>query len=174
LTITNLAGGPDDLTITVEPSSAGPAPVLSENQLNLSAGESKRITVNWTASGASAGEYQGILRIRGTRSGVESRVPYWLGVPSNQPKYIHVVTGSQSGQSLFIRAVDQAGIVIGDVQPTITVVSGPGRVNGTPQSWDDLYPGYWRVSVRLSVQAPTVFRIEFGSLSQEITVDLGG
>jgi len=130
--------------------------------------------VDWSATGLAPGEYQGILRIRGARSGVETRVPYWYAVPSNQPQFIHVITSTRSTPYLYMRAVDQSGVVISDVAPAVTAVSGGGSVAGAVQSLDSLYPGYWRVRVQLSSQGASVFRVEFGPASTDVTVRTGG
>ncbi len=178
LTVTNLASEPDVLTITVEPFTAGTAPVVSSSQFSLEAGASKLLTLDWNATGATAGEYQGVVRVRGARSGVDTRIPYWYAAPSGQPEHIHVITSSSSSSSstatLYVRVTDSSGVVISDLQPKATVVSGSGTVTGTIQSLDALYPGYWLVRVERDLQGSTVVRIEFGPASKDVTVKSGG
>lgn len=165
LTITNLDQDADELTITVEPASPGPAPTLSLSQFSLGPGASKRILVDLNANGLAAGECQGILRIRGTRSGVETRIPYWFAVLSGQPRYIHTV---YIAPTLYVRAVDQSGVVVNTIQPTVTVVSGEGSVTGTVQSVDRIYPGFWSVRVQLGPQGASTFRVSFDALSKDV------
>jgi subtilisin family serine protease len=170
LTITNLDRDADELAITVEPASPGNAPTLSLSQFSLGPGASKRILVGLNANGLAEGECQGVLRIRGARSGVETRIPYWFAVLSGQPRYIHTV---YVAPNLFVRAVDQSGVVVNTIQPTVTVVSGEGSVTGIVQSVDSLYPGFWRVRVQLSPQGASTFRIGFDALSKDVTVRSG-
>lgn len=173
LTITNLDKGTDDLTLTVEPAGSGPAPILSQNQFSLAPGVSKRITVDWNAGGTAQGECQGVLRIRGARSGIDTRIPYWFAVLSGQPQYIHTISTTTGTPTLYMRAVDSSGIVVGTIQPTVTVVSGGGGIVGAVQSLDAVYPGYWRARLQLSPGGKSTFRVEFGSISKEVTVQNG-
>ena len=172
-TVTNLEQDADELTIAVEPANPGPAPTLSLSQFSLGPGASMRILVDLNASGLAAGECQGILRIRGARSGVETRVPYWFAVVSGQPRYIYTVASTQATPTLYMRAVDQSGVVVNTIQPTVTVVSGGGSVTGIVQSVDSLYPGYWRVRLQLGPQGVSTFRVDFGALGKDVTVRSG-
>lgn len=174
LTITNLSGAADELTVTVEPSAAGTSPTVSLGQFSLDAGASKQLRLDWNAGGATAGEYQGVVRIRSARSGLDTRVPYWYAVPSGEPQHIHVITSTSSDSTLYIRATDASGVVIAGLSPAVTVVSGEGASVGSIQSLDDLYPGYWRLRVQLASQGTSVFRIEFGPASRDVTLNNGG
>jgi subtilisin family serine protease len=174
LTITNLDQAADDLTITVEPSGAGPLPALSKSQLNLGPGASEKIAVSLIAAALDPGECQGVLRIRSARSGVETRVPYWYAVMSGEPRYIHTISSTSGTPTLYMRAVDQSGVPLGDLQPTVTVVSGGGSVTGAILSLDSLYPGYWRARLQLGSSGASTFRIEFGAIGKEITLSPGG
>lgn len=170
LTITNLDRDADELAITVEPAGAGPAPTLSLSQFSLGPGASKRILVDLNANGLAEGECQGVLRIRGARSGVETRVPYWFAVLSGQPRYIHTV---YVPPTFYVRAVDQSGVIVNTIQPSVTVVSGEGSVTGIVQSVDSLYPGFWRVRLQLGPQGVSTFRVNFDALSKDVTVGSG-
>jgi hypothetical protein len=170
LTITNLDQDADELTVTVEPASPGPAPTLSLSQFSLGPGASQRILVDLNANGLAAGECQGVLRIRGARSGVETRIPYWFAVLSGQPRYIHTI---YIAPTLFVRAVDQSGVVVNTIQPAVTVVSGEGSVTGIVQSVDSLYPGFWRVRLQLGPQGASTFRVSFDALSKDVTLQSG-
>jgi hypothetical protein len=173
LTLTNLDQAPDELTITVEPAGAGPPPALSSGQLSLGPRESARITVSLIAAALDPGECQGVLRIRSARSGVETRVPYWYAVTSGEPRYIYTISSTSGTPTLYMRVVDQSGIVISDLRPTVTVVSGGGSVIGSLTSLDSVYPGYWRARLSLGPQGVSVFRVEFGAISKEVTVRAG-
>ncbi|MEK7753944.1 MAG: S8 family serine peptidase [Acidobacteriota bacterium] len=170
LTITNLDRDADELAITVEPAGAGPAPTLSLNQFTLEPGASKRILVELNANGLAAGECQGILRIRGARSGVDTRIAYWFAVLSGEPRYIYTIASTQGTPTLYMRAVDRSGVLVNTIQPTVTVVSGEGSVTGLVQSVDSLYPGYWRARLQLGPQGASTFRVSFDALSKDVLV----
>jgi hypothetical protein len=125
------------------------------------------------ANGLAAGECQGVLRIRGARSGVETRIPYWFAVLSGQPRYIHTIASTQTTPTLYMRAVDQSGVVVNTIQPTVTVVSGGGSVTGLVQSVDSVYPGFWRARLQLGPQGASTFRVSFDALSEDVTVRSG-
>jgi hypothetical protein len=126
--------------------------------------------VDLNANGLAAGECQGVLRIRGARSGVETRIPYWFAVLSGEPRYIHTV---YIAPNFFLRAVDRSGLVVNTIQPAVTVVSGEGSVTGLVQSVDSLYPGFWRARLQLGPQGATTFRVSFDALSKDVTVRSG-
>ncbi|MBI4873851.1 MAG: S8 family serine peptidase [Acidobacteria bacterium] len=172
LTVQNLDTSADRLTVTVEPAESAPTALVSVSEADLGAGESVKLRVSLSARDLAPGEYQGILRIRGARGGVETRIPYWYAVPSNQLIHIHTVTSTSSTPTIYARAADAAGIVVGGLQPAVTVLSGGGSV-GSITSADSLYPGYWRVRVQLGPNGRSTFRVQFGEVSKEVTVTSG-
>ena len=122
------------------------------------------------ASGLAAGECQGILRIRGARSGVDTRIAYSFALLSGEPRYIYTIANTQGTPTLYMRAVDRSGVIVNTIQPTVTVVSGDGSVNGLVQSVDSLYPGYWRARLQLGPQGQARSEVSFDALSKDVLV----
>ncbi len=177
LRITNLAAEPDVLTIVPVPAGEQPVPVLEVNSIALGPGSTAEIGVTWNAVALQPGEYQGFLRIAGTRSPVEIRVPYWYAAPTRDPAHLSILnarTDGRAGASLrraiYFRVTDSTGVPVREIRPEVTVVRGEGEVTEV-SSIDAEIPGAWAVSVRLSPQAGrNEFRITAGSLSRTVAI----
>jgi hypothetical protein len=177
LFINNVGTVRETFTLASVASSGGPAPALTANSVTLDPGASAALTVTFAASGLPAGRYEGFIGVTGAASGVESRVPYWYGVRSNTPGYITVLDTASSlhagrlvTNAMTFHIADGAGIVMSDVTPVATTVSGGGTVMDViPQN--GYGPGVFSVNVRLGQTAgPNVFRITAGGISADIVL----
>jgi minor extracellular serine protease Vpr len=174
VTLTNLGATADTFSISAMPIGDGPVPAVSDSAVQLEPGRSKDITVRLQGSGLNAGQYQGFLVVRGTQSDVDTKLPFWYGVPSQVATSITLfdppTTGRRSTtQTIYFRPLDAVGIPT-TVSPTVTVVSGGGTVIGT-QSLDEDTPGLYAVQVRLGLsRGDNVFEIQVGSASETITI----
>src|SRR5262249_21357413 len=177
LSISNVGASAESYSLPVPPRDAGsPAPTLGSSTLTIQPGQSASVPVNFTASGLTAGQYEGFVRIRGSISGVEERVPYWYGVASDVPATITALfvkgfdepteyrAGALVNNAIYFRVTDASGILIPNPRPTVSVVSGGGTVVSTV-SLDRQLPGVFSVRVRLGARrGSNVFRIEVGDL----------
>lgn len=177
LRVTNLATEVDVVTIEAIAAGEQPTPVTETNTLALEPGASAEIAVTWNVSGLPPGEYQGYLRITGTRSPVEIRVPYWYAAPAGEPAHLTVLNARTEGtagallrRAIYFRVTDTTGIPVRGIQPEVTVTQGAGEV--TDVSWiDGEVPGVWAVSVRLGAQpGRNEFRIRVGNLSRTVAI----
>ncbi|MEI4896527.1 hypothetical protein Q8G71_35120, partial [Klebsiella pneumoniae] len=87
----NLAAADDTFSLVVAPST-GIAPSLDLATLRLAAGASASVSLRMPATAPAEGQAQGRLRIRGTRSDVETVIPYWYAVPDQVPADIAVLS----------------------------------------------------------------------------------
>ncbi len=178
LNIFNLGTEPETLAISVQPFGTGPPPVPSQTALAIPGRSGRSLTLSLSAEGLPPGEYQGFIRVQGSRPGTDIHVPYWYAIPSAAPAYIKIVDQEESGatgallrRGIALRVLDGAGIPLLEPQPTVTVVSGGGTVISVTSA-DELYPGLWDVTVRLgTTPGNNVFRIEAGSVSKEVTIE---
>jgi len=177
LTLTNLAAETDSITVTASAIGSGPLPVVSASTLELAPGAAQAISVGFSGTSLEPGEYQGFLRIRGTRSTTEVRVPYWYAVPSGVPAYLTVLTryaegsaGATLRRAIYFRVTDTTGIPVREIEPEVSVIAGGGAV--TEVVWaDSEIPGAYAVSVQLG-PAPgrNEFRIRVGKLEKTAAI----
>jgi minor extracellular serine protease Vpr len=179
LRLSNIGYNPDNFLISVLPAANSPAPVPSTTSVQLGSNTYFDVGLTFTASGLAAGEYEGFIVIQGTSSGIETRVPYWYAVASLTPAVIAVLStpdsppaaGSTVTDAIDFRVTDASGIIVGSVQPTVTVTSGGGAVVRIT-SEDDAYPGVWSVDIRMGPTSggSNVFHIVAGGISQDVTI----
>jgi minor extracellular serine protease Vpr len=81
LTIKNLSSTADTFTIAAVPLDQNPAPSLSTTTVPLDAGAPQEIGLEFNPADLTAGGYQGVFRIQGTRGQVDCTVPYWSRIP---------------------------------------------------------------------------------------------
>lgn len=176
-TITNIGPADETYSIAVNPREATSVPVLGVTTVQIAAGASVEIPLNFDTTGLAAGAYEGFVNVLATSSGIESRVPYWYGLRSETPASIKILDSTASGRraavvrdAILFRLTDGSGIPLTAVQPDISVVSGGGAVVAF-NSYDLDVPGLFGVDVRLGPLAGTnVFRIQAGALSVDVTV----
>lgn len=177
LTLTNLDSAPETFTIQVDHYGGGTAPQVFSNAIQLDAGASQTVTLRWTGTALDPGEYFGFLQIRGTRSAVEARVPYWYAVPTGTPAFLTVLNAREQGaagaslrRAIYFRVTDATGIPVRNVRPEVTVVAGGGEVTAV-DFVDSEYPGVYAVSVRLGEQGGrNEFRIQVGELRRSVVI----
>src|SRR5260221_673143 len=184
LTISNVGAAAESYSLTVAPRTPGTiAPALGISTVTVQPGQSANVPVTFAASGLATGSYEGFVKIRGTASGIEGRVPYWYGIASDVPDTITALfiksidepteykAGTRINNAIYFRVTDPSGIVIPNVQATVTAFSGGGSVVSTV-SLDRNLPGVYSVSVQLGIRrGDNVFRITVGGLDPlEITI----
>jgi len=177
LRLANLDSAPDIFTISAEPIGEGPAPSVSANTIELEPGASRSLSVQWAGTALAPGEYQGFLRIRGTRSAAQMRVPYWYAVPTGVPAYLTVLNSRTEGaagaslrRAIYFRVTDTTGVPVRDVKPEVSVTAGGGEVTDVSLV-DSEYPGVFAISVRLGPQAGrNAFRIQVGELIRTVVI----
>jgi hypothetical protein len=175
LEITNVGADADTFTLTAVPHDGSPAPELAINSFTLASKEARTIALRWNQAGLAAGEYQGVLVVRGTLTDAEIRIPYWYAVTSQTPRFISLFNVPASAFSnttavIYARSMDAAGIILPDSVPEVVVESGEGFVTGT-RSIDEAYPGYWRIQLRLGpFPGDNVFLIRSGEAQRRITI----
>ncbi len=177
LTISNVGATADTFQISAASRDAGaPVPQFSTTQTRLAPGASVSIPVVFTANGMAPGQYEGFIQIQGASASVPTRVPYWFGVPSGTPAFVTLLTLSASGaagstlsEAAVFRITDAAGLPV-STAPSVTTVSGGGRVNGIA-GLGSSYPNDYAITVRLGAQpGSNVFQIQAGSVSTQITI----
>ena len=178
--VSNLGIAAETCSLSVVPHEAGAAPTVSPGQFQLAPGASAALDVRFTASGLTAGEYQGFLRVTGTRPEADLRIPYWYAVASATPRYITLMNALTSGapgaalaQPIMFRVTDASGVAILSPTPQVDVLDGGGSVVRV-YSWDSVYPGVFVAEVRLGPRegaTANVFRIRAGDVLQTVTIE---
>jgi hypothetical protein len=177
LTISNVGAAAENYSLAVAPRDAGTAaPELGSATVTIQPGQSANVPVTFTATGLAGGQYEGYVTILGSQSGVQERIPYWYGVPTNVPVNITPVfvsgaddgatnkAGARINDAIEFRVTDSSGIIIPNPQVTVTATQGGGAVLSTT-SIDNQVPGVFRVAVRLGTKAGVnIFSIAVGSL----------
>ncbi|MGB9606335.1 MAG: hypothetical protein ACPL88_10725, partial [Bryobacteraceae bacterium] len=167
----------DLLTISVKPNGEGPAPLVSASELGLEAGSSASITVHWSVNNLAPGVYDGFVLVRGTRSPVELRIPYWYAVPTGQPAWLTVLyarteggAGASLRRAIYFRLTDSTGVPVRDQRPEVTVLTEGAEVTDVTLV-DAEIPGAYAVSVRLApAGGRNDFRIRAGDLQRTVTI----
>lgn len=180
MVVSNIGTAAETCSISVVPHEGGVAPTLSPQSLQLARGASATLTVQFTASGLTAGEYQGFIRVTGTRPEADLRIPYWYAVASTTPRYITLMSAPTSGapgatlsELIRFRVTDASGVAILSPAPEVEVQDGGGSVAGI-SSQDSVYPGVFAANVRLGPNEGTnanVFRIRAGDVVQTVTIE---
>jgi minor extracellular serine protease Vpr len=178
LTLTNVGTVADTFQIGIAPAgSSAPAPQLTTTSVQLDPGASVTLPVVFQASSLTAGAYEGFINVQGLQSGVAAHVPYWYGVPSNQPAHITVLSstasataGSRLTNAILFRVTDAAGLPVTTMQPTISAVTS-GAQAGSISPVNSSIPNAFAASVRLAPQAGNnVYQIQAGSLAVTVTI----
>ena len=177
LTISNTGTAEDTFSLETVPRGGGPAPTLSTTILNLAPRAAANLRVAFSGTALQPGPYEGFLIIRGTASGVETRIPYWYAVTSTVPRRITLLQTAAGGrrgavvnEAAIFRVTDVSGVPMSGLSPVAEVVSGGGQVLDVV-SRGDLSPGAYELNVRLGRQSGTnVFRIQAGEITSELTI----
>ena len=131
LTLTNVGTVSDTFQIAIAPAStSAPVPRLTTTSVPLDPGASITLPVLFQADSLSPGAYEGFLNVQGMQSGVITHVPYWYGVPSNQPAHITLLSSTASGSAgaritnaVIFRVTDAVGLPVTTMQPSVTAVT---------------------------------------------------
>ncbi|MEP6535141.1 MAG: S8 family serine peptidase [Bryobacteraceae bacterium] len=174
--ITNVGQSDETFSISAVPSAAGGSPSVGMNSVQLAAGASIDVPVNWNAGGLAAGTYEGVLSIAGS-SGSRTRVPYWYAVPSGVAAHVTVLDSISSGRrrstqrdAVLFRITDVSGLSMADAKPQASVASGGGSIRGIV-SHDDEVPGMFGLDVQLGNTAgQNVFVIQMGDVSVQVSI----
>lgn len=176
LTLTNTGSTDDTFTLTPVASKGGVTPALGMPQVKLAAGASATVPVAWSASGMTAGTYDGVITISSASTGGQQNVPYWYAATGGAANVVLLdgITSARRGSiqkdALLIRVTDQSGVTLADFQPAVTVVSGGGTVTGL-HSHDSDVPGLIGVDVQLGlISGSNVFQIDAGSASIRVAI----
>jgi len=174
LTIANVSSSADTFTISAQALGDGPIPSIATNSVQIPAGGSKSVQIEFAASALSGGAYQGYVQIQGTQSSVTTRVPYWYAVPTGAPTIVQVFDPPSSGRAgatvqIAFRFLDADGLPITDGGDE-SVVAG-----GTVLSLDsdDIdAPGLFIARVRLprTASGPMTLHIQLGAAGTDVSI----
>lgn len=178
LTLTNSGTVADTFQLSVA-ANGGAGPQLPLASVQLAPGASVTIPVSLQASAAPGG-YDGFINVQGSLSSFGTHVPYWYGVPSNQPAYITVLynagsagaltAGSFVSQAVVFKVTDAAGLTVPGLAPSVTPVSSGTRSSGV-SSLDSFVPGAYTFDARLSlVPGDNTFQIQAGGVTASVTI----
>jgi hypothetical protein len=172
--ITNVSGFPETYSLTVEPSGTiGPRVTL--NRLDIQPGGTEILHLHWNATDLAPGEYQGFVRVRGARTEVDARIPYWYAVRSGTPKYVALVqppgtARTRATERVYVRVTDNIGLSLFDPELRVTAGTGGGEVVST-ESVDALFPGVYLVRLRMSSEPGLhTFVFESGEVSTRLAI----
>jgi minor extracellular serine protease Vpr len=178
LTITNVGGAAEIFAIAAASSRPdAPLPAFASSTVELAAGASADVPVAWNANGLAPGAYEGFITVTGTSSGAQLKVPYWYAVTSGTPATITVLDsigsarrGSSQADAVLFRITEGSGLVLADVLPEASVISGGGVVRRIV-SHDTAVPGVFGLNVQIgTVPALNVFRIQAGTVFLDVTI----
>jgi subtilisin family serine protease len=179
ITVMNLGTASDTFSISIQPHGDRPAPVASAVTMDIAAGQSGKFQLAFNGSGLEPGEYQGFAVIRGARSAIETRIPYWYAVPSKVPAAITFLNPPSTGAPestvrVQLRVTDTFGIPIPDADIRVTALAGGGSMVSV-ESVDATYPGVYLVRLRLGLTSGNNrFRFEAGDIGENLTITGAG
>jgi hypothetical protein len=178
LTLTNVGTVSDTFQIAVAPAGASAAaPQLATTSVQLDPGASFTLPVVFQADSLTPGAYEGFVNVQGLQSSVAAHVPYWYGVPSDEPAHITVLSSTASGtvgsrlqNAILFRVTDAIGLPVTGIQPSVKAIT-PGAQAGSIASVDSSIPYAFAATVRLAREAGSnVYRIQAGSLTATVTI----
>jgi subtilisin family serine protease len=177
LTISNLSGSAETYVLSTVARDNTIAPFVSTSALTLDPGGSAEIRVDLIGPLAGGGTYEGFVRIQGSNTQTEARVPYWYAAATGVPQTISILstsTGARRGSSLndaiVFRVTDVSGIPFDLPTPAVTALSGGGEVLSVI-SEDSSITGAYGVRVRLGAAAgANTFRIQAGDVTRDVTI----
>jgi subtilisin family serine protease len=160
VTLTNVGTSTETFSVSAAPYDGTPAPTFATDsssvvgitpgkrtlEVTLAPQQSTTLDFVWQAPNLGPGEYQGLIRISGAKTGSLAWVPYWYGVSDGVARYSTFMSASTPTQAragsqvpIFFKVVDGIGAAITD--PTAlnvkrTVISGGGSISGpVPSSY---------------------------------------
>jgi subtilisin family serine protease len=177
LTITNLSGSDQTFSVSAQPLvSDDAAPQFPTSSVQLAAGASTNIPVQWNSTGMTTGAHEGLIAVSSVSTGTTATVPYWYAVASS-PAHITVLDSittarrnSVQQDAVLFRVTDAAGVAMPDANITVTAVSGDGTLVSV-DSLDADSPGVIGVTLRMGpVAGDNVFRIQAGDAATTVTI----
>jgi minor extracellular serine protease Vpr len=174
LTLWNLGTERDTFQLAVTALGGNAVPELPYASVELDPGASVTIPVSFSVDALAAGEYEGFIEARGTRSNVTSRAPYWHGVTSGQARHITIiqnagVAGAGSTAVVLFRVTDDSGVPVMSETPAVRALSGGGTITNVQTV--QVLPYAYDLNLRLGARPGTnVFRIEAGGLTKDVTI----
>ncbi len=175
LTLANLGSAEETYFIetSVRKGAAGPV----ADSITIAAGATAEIPVTWNAGGLAAGTHEGFLLIRGSSTGLTSRVPYWYSVASPKAASITILDATLTGRrnrvvedAVLFRVLDSSGVNVAGAEPTVTVIAGDG-VAQSVDSYDSEIPGLFGITVQLGPAAGVnTFRIAVGEIGFTVNI----
>ena len=174
LTIANVSSAADTFTISAQALGDGPVPSIATNSVQIPAGGSKNVQIEFAASALGGGAYQGYLQIQGTQSAVMARVPYWYAVPTGAPTIVQVFDPPSTGRAgstvqIAFRFLDADGLPITDGVDE-SVLAGGTVVSLDSDDIDA--PGLFIARVRLprTATGPTTLHIQLGAAGSDVSI----
>lgn len=174
ITLTNLGAGTNTFSLFVSMRTGSTAPRLSRDSLQLDAGQSKDVSLRFSADGLAPGPYEGTIQILGAQDGTRIEIPYWYAAGGGTAQYLSVLAAPSSGspgsrQTIEFRITGKEGILI-VAEPQAVVTAGRGTVQSI-QSVDSKYPGVHALVVQLGpVIEPNSFQISAAGLTVDVTI----
>ena len=180
VTISNLSTTAETYSITVQPFTGGPAPIVLPASIVVPANDAATISASMATQGASSGTYDGLIRIRPASGRAEIHVPYWFAQPSETARYLKVVSQQdvrQSGSIVKLRCHGTHNGCLGRSSP-----ERRAEGHGSFRRRIGLFSHVFRRAVSRtlsncrqtgSLRGDNVFRIEAGGLSKEVTIEAG-
>ena len=176
LKVTNVGADADTFAISVEPIGDSQSAALSAATLDLEAKATAEVEVTLPGSDLRAGHHHGILIVKGSKSAVSIRVPYWYGVASDQPASIAIIldppaTTAGGGRAILtFRVTDSSGQALDNASPEIESITVGGTVDSVNP--DTRGNGLFQGAVRVGRTAATFyqFRIKAGGATQTFAI----
>ena len=173
ITLTNLGSTTEAFQIEI-PSLIGE---VAPSTVEIGGGASALVPVFWAGSGLAPGTYERFITVTGSASGRQIRIPVWYAAASGVASRIAVMDSISSGRrgetysdAIVLRATEASGIVIPQLQPDISVVSGGAVVTGIT-SHDSEIPGLIGINVQLGTEpGNNIFRIQAGNAVTEVAI----
>ena len=170
LSIANLDVAEDTFTLSVR-ALTGIAPSLDAGAVRIGGGGSQTVSLRLAGSGPLAGVSQGFVYIRGTRTGVDTVVPYWYAATDQQPFEIPVLSAPAAGragslQRIDFRVVDRSGVPVFDPLPGVQAIGGGGIVTNVTRN--DLS---FQALVRLGDFGANRFEIDAGQATVQVAIE---
>ena len=192
VTLTNIGAADDTFSMSTAAIDGGLQPIVPNSAIAIPAGQSQGVPLQFTGSGLPPGAHQGFIVATSAATGAQIRIPYWLDVPSTDPRNILVMYADPNYEirnttvlDVFeFRLTDSAGAPMTNVKPQVTAITGGGSVVSVNSADDPNaqvnvgggyitqdVPGLWTVDVKLgSASGDNLFRVTAGPLTLDFIV----
>ena len=171
LKLRNIGDQPDTFTLSVEPLGDSQKPELSSASASIDAKAAVDLELTMSGTDLRAGHHHGFVIVKGSKSEIELRVPYWYGVASAEAGSIAVIRDPASPVAGLVRVTtlfrvtDSSGQALDTAKPEIEAVTAGGTVEAVDA--DVRGNGLFGATLRPGRTVGTyTFRIKAGSISQ--------